>query len=99
MIEYGGRPSFYFYSKFTDNAFNWMGEEDCKCDTDEELKDSVSKIKKAYNEYQKLSFLHATYMEKHESIADGIYEITYSDNTVIRVDYNKESYEIVKNEP
>ena len=96
MIEYGGRPTFYYYSAFMNNGSNWMGNTDCICDTEEQLKESVAKIKKGYEEYQKLSALHTAYMEKHEEVAEGVFEVTYSNGMVVRVDYNKKEFVIVK---
>ena len=95
MIEYGGRPTFYYYSAFMNNGSNWMGNTDCICDTEEQLKESVAKIKKGYEEYQKLSALHTAYMEKHEEVAEGVFEVTYSNGMVVRVDYNEKCYEIL----
>ena len=95
MIEYGGRPSYYFYSAFVDNGNNWMGNADALCDNDEQLKASVTKIKAGYDEYQKLSSIHTAFMEKHEEVAKNVYEITYSNGTVIRVDYNRKCYEVM----
>ena len=66
-----------------------------KVPTDEQLKDSVARIKKGYEEYRKLAKLHTAYMEKHEEVAEGVFEITYSDGSVIRVDYNEKCYEII----
>ena len=95
MIEYGGRPTYYYYSAFMNNGNNWMGSTDCICDTDEQLKDSVARIKKGYEEYRKLAELHTAYMEKHEEVGEGVFEVTYSDGSVIRVDYNEKCYEII----
>lgn len=102
FIEYGGRPAMYYYSKFVDEknpaaAFgNWMGKTDLTCDTDEELRESVILLKKAYDEYEALSYLQYEYMEKHEKLDGEVYRVTYSDGTVITVDYDKESYEVKK---
>ena len=52
--------------------------------------------KKGYEEYQKLSALHTAYMEKHEEVAEGVFEVTYSNGMVVRVDYNKKEFVIVK---
>lgn len=92
FIEYGGKPTFYYYSAFMNNGQNWMGNLDCKCDDEEQLKDSVSRIKKAYEAYSSLSQLHTAFMEKHEKVAENVYEITYSNGKVLRVDYNTKSF-------
>ena len=68
LIAYGGRPSFYFYSKFMKGSEldDWLGREDLICDTDEQLKYSVSKIKEAYDEFVKQSHLQQEFMESYE---------------------------------
>lgn len=96
VIEHGGRPSFYYYSRFLEGSDidDWLGVEDLICDTDEQLKFSVSKIKEAYERHKKLLHLQTEFIEKHEEVSDNVFEVTYSNGNVIRVDYNKESYEI-----
>lgn len=92
MLEFGGRPTFYYYSAFMGNGANWMGNADCVCDTQEQLTDSVAKIKHAYDVYQQMSDTHFAYMEKHEQVGKHVFETTYSNGTVLRVDYGKKEY-------
>lgn len=94
LIEYGGRPSYYYYSAFMNNGNNWMGSKDALCRTKEELEDSAKRIKRSYEEYEKLCYLQTEFMEKHEEVSKNVFEVTYSDGTVIRVDYNSETYEV-----
>ncbi|WP_337400479.1 DUF5696 domain-containing protein [Congzhengia sp.] len=96
LIEYGGRPTFYFYSAFMDNGNNWMGAVDAKCDNETELAASVSKIKQSYEEYKKLRYLQTEFMEQHEETEENVFVITYSNGAVIKIDYNKGNYELVK---
>ena len=49
-----------------------------------------------YDEYKTLQHLAYELMLKHEKVSDGVYRVTYSDNTVITVDYNKNTYEVTK---
>lgn len=94
MIEYGGRPSFYFYSAFaTGNA--WMGTTDALCNDDTQLKESVRKIKIGMDISKEIN-TETEFMENHRKISDGVYETTYSDGTVVTVDYNKETYSVLK---
>ena len=90
VIEYGGRPSFYYYSKFITNAHNvdWLGKEDLECGTEEELRASVAYIKEAYEEYKTRRHLQYEFMIDHRETAQGVYEVTYSDGTVIKVDHD-----------
>lgn len=95
-LEYGGRPSYYFYSVFMNNGFNWMGINDARCDNEQQMKESVQKIKQGYDEYYKLKELQTLFMDKHEKLSDEVYKTTYSNGTVVTVDYNKETYTISK---
>ena len=91
MLEYGGRPSYYFYSAFMGNGANWMGSIDARCDTEEEMKASVAKVKEGYDLYQKYAELHTAFMEKHEEISENVYQITYSNGQKIVIDYQKKT--------
>lgn len=53
LKNYGGRPSFYFYSKHLSGSSqdDWLGREDLICDTDEQLRYSVAKIKEVLDDY------------------------------------------------
>lgn len=92
QIEGGGRPAFYFYSKFVSNGSDWMGREDLTADTDEALCKSVSHIKQGYDEYQALCHLQTEFIEDYQRLAAGVSETTYSDGTRILVNYSKEAY-------
>ena len=96
LIEYGGRPSFYIYSKFITNAGNvdWLGKEDMECGTDEELKETARTIRDAYEEYKKMRYLQYEFIENHREMAEGIYEVTYSDGTVVEIDYKENKFYI-----
>ena len=98
VLEYGGRPSFYFYSKYGNGGDNddWLGKEDLICDTDEQLKYSVSKIKEAYDEYKEYAYLQTEFIEKHEEIEPGVFEITYSNGDTVRADYNRKTFSLKK---
>ena len=92
-IEYGARPSFYYYSKFY-SGNSWMGSVDCTCDNKADMTYSVTKIKEAYELYKKMSGIIYSFMDKHEKLADGVFKTSYSDGTVVTVDYNNETYSI-----
>ena len=101
MIEYGGRPSYYFYSAFVDKNDNWnngMGDvdTDAVCGSDEQLKKSVAKIKEGYDIYESLQEIHTAFMENHAEISENVFEITYSNGIKITVDYNKKEYKLIK---
>ena len=88
-LEYGGRPLFYFYSKYVGEGScgNWMGEEDLLCDTPEETADAVRRIARVTREYEGLSDLQYEFLEDHRRKGPGVYETEYFDGTRMTVDY------------
>ncbi|MDO5580872.1 MAG: DUF5696 domain-containing protein [Planctomycetia bacterium] len=92
LIEYGGRPMFYFYSGFLAAGSNWMGERDITCGTDEELRQSVAKIKEGYDEFEKLRSLQYEFFEDHEMIAEGIFRSAFSNGSSIITNYTDKPY-------
>lgn len=95
FIEYGGRPVMYFNSKFGADR-NWMGDLDLFCENDIDIERSVDAIKAAYDEYEKFKHLQYEFMENHKKLGDGLYRTTYSDGTMITVDYNAGGYTVEK---
>ena len=93
QIEYGGRPHFYFYSKFKSSGSNWMGDADITCGTDEELRASVAKIKEGYDEFKRLECLQLEFMTSHDQIAGNVFLVGYADGTKIAVNYGEEPFE------
>lgn len=89
LIEFSGRPSFYFYSKFLTVGKNWMGDEDLGCATDAELKQSVARIKEGYDAYQKVRHLQLEFVDSHAEVAPGVFRTGYSNGESVVVDYNR----------
>jgi len=83
LAEYGGRPLFYFNSKFVTTQKNWMGDEDITCGTDQELSSGVRAIKAGYDDYKMRSHLETEFMEKHDLIAPQVTRTVYSDGSII----------------
>lgn len=76
----GGKPSFYFYSKFrTGGQANWMGEVDLTAETDEVLRKSVSYIAESAKEYVARADRQLVYMKNYEAFDNGIEVATYED--------------------
>lgn len=89
FFEYGGRPLVCVYANFAvGEGKDWMGREDIRCDTENEMKDSVSKIKLMANDYEWLKEVRYAFIESHNKISEGVYEIAYSNGIKITVDYN-----------
>lgn len=93
LIEFGGRPMFYFYSKFRSTGSNWMGDADIVCATNEELRASVAKIKEGYDEFERLRRLQFEFMEAHDEIAPNVFRTLFSDGTSIVCNYGETPYE------
>lgn len=85
----GGLPTFYFYSRFCgEGRGNWMGESDLTCDSDDELRESVSKIKTAWEEYRKYADRQLVYISSYESFGNGLAAVTYEDGSTVVANYS-----------
>ena len=71
-----------------------MGKEDFLCDTDEQLKDSVEKIKIMRDDYDLLKPERYEFIEEHQEVSPGVFKTVYSNKTEVVVDYNKKTFEI-----
>ena len=76
----------YLFSKFGERK-NWMGDIDLRLVSEDDLDGVIKALRDAYEEYQQLKYLQYEFMENHEKIGDDLYKLTYSDGTVITVDY------------
>ena len=94
LLEFGGRPNFYFYSKFVDDGTDWMGKSDLGCATDEELCASVAKIKAGWDVYSQVNHLQYEFIEGHDEKAPGVWCTTYSDGEKVYVNYNRRAEEV-----
>lgn len=93
LLEYGGRPSFYFYWNFRGD-WRTAAKNDLVCDTQEQLERSVSQLREGQELNKILAPLQTAYFDRHEKLAPGVYRSTFSDGTVITVDYNRAAYTI-----
>ena len=91
-MEYGGRPSYYFYSAFRDDNKNWMGTADLLCKTNEELENSVKAIKKGSDLIDELGYLQYEFLDQHKEISDNIYLSKYSDGSEIVCNYTDKPF-------
>ncbi len=63
----------------------------------EEREKSVSEIAVTWA-YQEIAYLQKEFMESHKEVAPDIYQIIYSDGSIVEVDYNKKTYTCTKPE-
>ena len=92
LLEFGGRPNFYFYSKFVDDGTDWMGKSDLGCATDEELRASVAKIKAGWDIYSTVNNLQFEYMDEHAELAPDVFLTTWADGTRLVTNYGSKPY-------
>lgn len=85
--EWGGRPLSYFYAKFRSSGANWMGEEDLRFGSEEELAAGVAKIKRDYDRYRRISDLQFEFLEEHERLSDEVVKTVYADGSVLIFNY------------
>lgn len=92
LVEFGGRPFFYFYSNYRDNNDAWMGKEDLTCADDRALKASVAKIREGYDEFNALAHLQTEFMDRHEPVDKDVYRTVYSDGSEVICNYRQEAF-------
>jgi hypothetical protein len=92
LVEFGGRPFFYFYSNYRDNNDAWMGKEDLTCGDAAALTASVAKIKEGYDEYNALSVLQTEFMERHEAVDKDVYRVVYSNGAELIANYRRDAF-------
>lgn len=90
LAEYGGRPLFYFHSTFVTTKKNWMGDEDIRYETDQDLAAGVAAIKTGVDDYNTRSYLQTEFMEEHELLATDVSRTTYSDGSEIIANYSND---------
>jgi len=95
VIERGGRPTVYIYSKFLSSGNNWMGNDDIVCTTEEEMETTVQRLSDMYKEFEPLSYLQTVFIDRHEE-KDGIAKTYYADGSIMTVDYNNGTYSLQK---
>ena len=86
-LECGGRPLSYFYSKFTSDHNNWMGEDDCTCATDAELERCVEAIARDAEEFSRLSDLQFEFIERYDRLGGGLVRVEYSNGTILLINH------------
>lgn len=91
-VELASRPLFYFYSSFKDDGDHWMGAQDIRCGSEEELSVAAQAIQKAYETHKKLSYLQYEFLEDHSEVAPGVMRSVFSDGTVILCNYSSGEY-------
>ncbi len=95
MMEYGGRPSLYLYSRFvtpTEGRGNWMGSDDLTCDDSENLSRTARVAGQVYRDYAPLARLQWIPFRRHDELAPGVTQTTYEDGTRVLCNYGEGAY-------
>jgi hypothetical protein len=79
----GGRPTFYFHSKFRYGDTNWMGDVDLVATDNGSLNYAAGLIAESIRETQDLAELQLVYMKDYELCGNGIEMVTYCNGTRI----------------
>lgn len=95
LVENGGRPIIYYYSRFVDDGMDWIGDVDFIVDESKRER-NVNAAKQLDKILKETAHLQYEFMQEHTKVADGVFEVEYSDGTIITVDYNNSTYSIKK---
>ena len=108
QLEYGGHPTYYFYSAHRDDAANWMGgrtktgvSKDLLCGTQQELEEAVAAIKKGCDHLAEYGYLQYEFMDDHCELAPQVFRTIWSDGTELICNYTDKpyTYKNIKVEP
>lgn len=93
VMEYGSRPSFYFYSSFKDDGKGWSGSNvDLRCGDDLELQTAVDAISKAYRQWKELAYLQYEFLDEHKMLTDSVSYTRWADGSILICNYASKKY-------
>ena len=90
-LEFGGRPTAYFHSKF--RPASDTPEQDLRCSTDEELESGIDALIRRADEFEAIAHLQLEFIEEHKLLAPGVVQERYSDGTVITINRSTENFD------
>ena len=85
----GGRPSFYFHSRFRHGEPNWMGDVDLIATDNASMDYAAQLIADAIRENEDLRDLQLTYMTDYVLCGNGVEVVTYGDGTRIAGNFSE----------
>ena len=94
VVERGGRPTGYIFSKFKSDGKSWMGDDDIVCTTEADTERTVGLLADMYREFAPMAYLQTEFIQRHDKLSEGVYRTTYSDGSRVTVDYNTGTYNI-----
>ena len=90
-LEYGGRPTAYFHSKF--RPAQDKVEPDLRCSTDEEMESGIEALAQRAAEFEQLSYLQFEFIDEHEEVLPNVIRERYSDGTVVIINRSETEFE------
>ena len=84
----GGRPSFYFHSKFRYGEPNWMGDVDFVATDNASMNHAAALIAEAAKSYADECHMQLQYMKDYEVLDNGIEIATYENGTRMIGNFN-----------
>ena len=85
----GGRPTYYFHSKFRFGEPNWMGDTDLVATDNASVDFAAQLVADGIRENEDLRDMQLTYMKDYEILEDGIEVVTYCDGTRIAGNFSE----------
>ena len=93
VLEHGARPTLYFNQ---DETGDWRSHNDFRCGTEEEAAHYTKIVADVEAEYREIARLQYEFMVKHENLPDNKVRVTYSDGSVMTIDYENETWHLEK---
>ncbi len=84
----GGRPSFYFHSKFRYGEPNWMGDIDLVATDNASMHYAAALIAEEAEKYAQMAHLQLSYMKDYIFHENGVEEAVYCDGTRMIGNFN-----------
>lgn len=91
LAEFGGRPTFYWHSRFVTGRPPSMGTVDLEATTDASMRRGVAWMKAGDDEYARRRALQLHFMDRHETVAPGVVRVTYANGARMLVNYTAQA--------
>jgi hypothetical protein len=94
FIEFGGRPAMYIHSRFVTESKdrgNWMGEDDLRLNSKEEINRTVNALKTTQDFYAPLKHLQFERMLSHEYLTETLAKTTYENGQSVYINYGDDA--------
>ena len=93
IMEHGARPTLYFNCN---EGGDWWEHVDFRCSTPRQAEKYSKIVAEVQKEYSDLYPLQYEFMVHHEALPENKVRVTYSDGSVMTVDYQNETWSLEK---